>query len=407
VYPGPVAWAQSPASEPDREVRSPDSADDSAIVEEERGQTVSSEAQLMVVAQEGTSGYQSQAGAYFGPGSERALIIQPSGLVTIRKNSGVEHEFSATVDIVSAASANSVDATSKASAVNEAVDFRAGTRVPLGEHYTFESTVGLHFEEPLRAVRTHLGITRELAQGSASIGASIEAVFDHFDNHLPNGETKDGDSETRTGYNANISFSQLLSPTSVLLLGYGYTHQRGSLRTPWNSVPLSGGLDGPALRGGERFPETRDRHAGTVELAQFIPPSRSTLRLDYRYYSDSFDIRAHNVRFRYYQYLSEHFLVRAHYRFYVQSAAYFFGTSFPQTVEVKRKDVFQTRPYVYYPGILQTSDSDLDAFVANEIGAQLGWLLADGDSFDLGYTQYFRSNGLSAKIFSLGYATQF
>lgn len=383
------------------------STDREILHREEKAHVVAAEAQIAIVAQTGESGYQSQAGSYYGPGSEQALIIQPSGLVTIEQSPGIEHEFSATVDIVSAASVNALDATSTASAVNEAIDLGARSRIRLGENYTFRSGIGVHFEEPLRSARYQLGIDRALGQGSAAVGLSLGAVLDTFDNHLPNGKSKTGDMKRRSSYNANLSFSQILSPTTLLLLGYGFTHQRGTLRTPWNSVPLEGGLEGPMLRGGERLPDARNRHAATIELAQLVPQTHSTFRVDYRYYTDTFSIRAHNAQLVYFQYLGPSFLVKTHYRFYLQTAAYFYGTSFPQTVEVQEGEVFRTRPWLFEPAILQTADSDLAAFLANEVGTELSFIQLSGHSLDIGYTYYRRTNGLAAHILSLGYAAYY
>lgn len=161
------------------------------------------------------------------------------------------------------------------------------------------------------------------------------------------------------------------------------------------------------LRGGERFPESRHRHAATLELAQHIPDSHSTLRIDYRYYRDSFRVVAHNARFVFYQYLGPHVLVRTHYRFYIQTAAYFFGTSFPQTVIVMDGEQERTRPWLFEPAVLQTSDSDLDAFSANEFGTEFSLLGSTGDALELGYTYYVRTNGLSAHLLSLGYVGRY
>lgn len=373
--------------------------------DESQFRVIDAEAQMMVFSQDGNSGYQSQAGPYYGPGSERALIIQPSGLVTFASGPRAEHELFVAADIVSAASANAVDATSIASAANEAVTVELSTSALVGSDHTFHSTVGGHIEEPMRSMYFSLGLDRSLADDNASIGLSAGAVFDHMNNNLPNGKRRDR--RKRIGFNVNGSFSQVLSPTTLFLLGYGYTHQRGTLYTTWNSVPLDGGIEGPATRGGERFPEQRNRHAVSTELAQHVPATDSTLRLHYRYYTDDFAATAHTGELSFHQVLSDTLAARTHYRHYVQDAVFFHGTSFPQTVEVNGLDLRFAVPRAWQPAIFQTADSDLAAFTASEVGGEIRWFDGGGNNVEISYTYYSRTNGLTAHLFGLTYAALF
>ena len=62
----------------------------------------------------------------------------------------------------------------------------------------------------------------------------------------------------------------------------------------------------------------------------------------------------------------------------------------------------------------RTSDSDLEAFVAREIGFKLAFLrenapvsVRDLDGFSAGYTRYFRTNGLTVDMLTVGYGRSF
>ena len=335
--------------------------------------------------QEG-QGYQSKAGTLAGPGSERALIVQPQMLVGIRQNSRIHHEVVVPIDIVSAASVNALDVVSHASAVNEAIGIEVTSRFDLTDDDQLTSNLAWHEEEPFGSGSFGLGYSHAMADDNALLGISGQATFDRFDYLQPNGDRHGR--RNRTALNGNLNFLQLLSPTTVFDASYGLTFQRGTLETSYNSVPLEGG----ASRTGELFPHSRIRHALQVRIAQHLPGSHTTLRAAYRYYSDSFQIGAHTTELELHQYLLPRLIARGSFRYYTQSGAEFFTTAFSVHESL-------TLP--------RTADSDLAAFHAQEYGLKLLWLARGQSSLDIGYFHYFRDNGLSANVFSLGYGGRF
>src|SRR6185437_11177487 len=85
----------------------------------------------------------------------------------------------------------------------------------------------------------------------------------------------------RSTSNANLGATQLLTPLTVVLLGYGFTIQGGTLSNIWNSVPLADGT-----RGAELVPRRRLRHAVSGRLLQWLP-WQGALKLGLRFYADS------------------------------------------------------------------------------------------------------------------------
>jgi len=331
-------------------------------------------------------GYQSQAGTVAGPGSERAMIVQPMMLVGIRQSSRIHHEVVIPIDIVSAASANALDVVSHASAVNEAIGVELTSRFDLTDDDRLTSNITWHEEEPFGSGSFGLGYSRSLADDNAVLGISGQATFDRFDNLQPNGDRYGR--RNRTALNGNVSFLQLLSPTTVFDASYGLTFQQGTLQTTYNSVPLEGGIS----RTKEVFPHTRTRHAVQARIAQHLPDSHTTLRAAYRYYTDTFQLDAHTVEFELHQYLSPWLLVRGSFRYYTQTGVDFFSTAF-------RLQDTELGP--------RTADSDLAAFHATEYGLKLLWLARGQSAFDVSYFHYSRDNGLFANVFSLGYGGAF
>ncbi|HET7539265.1 MAG TPA: DUF3570 domain-containing protein, partial [Polyangiaceae bacterium] len=268
-------------------------------------------------------GYQSKAGTLAGPGSERTLIVQPMMLVGIRQTARIHHEVVVPLDIVSAASANALDVVSHASAVNEAIGIELTSRFELSDDDRLTSNLAWHEEEPFGSGSFGLGYSRSLADDNASLGISGQATFDRFDNLHPDG-TRHG-RRNRTALNGNLSFLQLLSPTTVFDASYGLTFQQGTLETTYNSVPVSGG----ASRSNELFPHTRTRHAVQARVAQHLPGSHTTLRASYRYYTDTFQLDAHTTEFELHQYLFPWLIARGSFRYYTQTGVNFFSTALP------------------------------------------------------------------------------
>lgn len=331
-------------------------------------------------------GYQSQAGPVSGPGSERALILQPMALLGIRQSSRIHHEIVVPVDIVSAASVNAIDVLSHASGVNEALGIEVTSRFDVTHDDQLVSRLGWHEEEPFGSGAFGLGYTHAMADDNASLGISAQATFDRFDFLQPNGDRHGR--RNRTTLNGNLSFSQLLSPTTVFDSNYGLTLQRGTLQTSYDSVPLASGT-GRAL---ELLPRSRSRHAVQARLAQHIPGSHTTLRAAYRYYWDTFELAAHTLEVELHQYLAPRLLARGSYRYYTQTGVQFFGTSFPNDIG---------------PLVPRSSDSDLAPFHATEWGLKLSWLARGQNTLDVSYFHYARSNDLFANIVSLGYGGRF
>jgi hypothetical protein len=331
-------------------------------------------------------GYQSKAGTLAGPGSERALIVQPQMLVGIRQTARIHHEIVIPIDIVSAASVNALDVVSHASAVNEAIGVDLTSRFDLTDDDQLTSNMAWHEEEPFGSGSFGLGYSHAMADDNAVLGISGQATFDRFDYLQPNGDRHGR--RNRTALNGNLNFSQLLSPTTIFDASYGLTFQQGLLETSYNSVPIEGGTS----RTNELFPHSRTRQAVQARVAQHLPDSHTTLRAAYRFYTDTFQLSAHTTDFEVHQYLFPQLIARGSFRYYTQTGVDFFTTAFPIQGS---------------PQLPRTADSDLAGFHAREYGLKLLWLSRGQGSLDIGYFHYVRDNGLFANVFSFGYGGGF
>jgi hypothetical protein len=332
-------------------------------------------------------GYQSQTNFQGFPGSEQATIAQPMALFRIRQGRHIQHTVVIPVDVVTAASPDALDSISGASRRNESAGVDVTTTIDSGVN-DYAIRLGGHFEEPLRAFSWGGGWTRHLAEDNATVTLSGNATFDYFDNISQEGLT-DGQ-RSRISVNGNLGGSQILSPTTLVDGSYGYTYQTGLLEQTWNAVPR--GIQKPPL--GEKFPHLRHRHAFFGRLAQIIPLTRTTLKLSYRYYVDDFGLSAHTVELRAYQYLTRWLVVRGSFRRHIQTAVDFYTEDASRLMEE--------------PLSPRTSDSDLAAFDADELGVKLmivpgrlPWAWLRPHSFALSYQRYTRDNGLSMDVLGI------
>jgi hypothetical protein len=115
-----------------------------------------------------------------------------------------------------------------------------------------------------------------------------------------------------------VSVDQVLSRTSWIQLGYDAALLEGFQANPYRIVAYEDGGAAP-----ESHPDGRTRQAYYVWLSQYLVKTRSSLRLGYRLYHDSWNITAHVPEVRLYQEIGPYFDVRLRYRYYTQNAASF------------------------------------------------------------------------------------
>ena len=177
--------------------------------------------------------------------------------------------------------------------------------------------------------------------------------------------------------------TQLLSPTTVAHLDYGYTLQEGRLSNGWNIVPTPQGSFQF-----EKLPAERGRHAFVGRIAQYLPWN-GALHGSYRFYLDTFGIAAHTLEVELHQRLAPFARLRFNYRYHTQTGADFFRTSVPLGAP-----------------IFATADSDLAPLHAHTVGVKgtfdIPVPFARTLHADLAVERYFRSNDLRVSVYSCG-----
>jgi hypothetical protein len=331
------------------------------------------------------TGYQSRAGSLRGPGKETLQVEEPQLEIIAKQGDKITHRIWVPIDIVTAASPDAVDLVATASRQNEA----GGVDWTMTYQASHELAVfirnGVHDEENYGGFNSGAGLVRSFAEDNTTLSASVNQNIDVFDFYRLNGGHLGH--LGRSGTNLNAGLTQLLSPTTVAHLDYGFTVQRGQLSNTWNIVPLTTGD-----RRQESLPPQRLRHALVGRVAQFLPWN-GALHAFYRFYDDDWGIRAHTMELELYQRLSSFSYLRLNYRYYTQAGARFFTT-------------------LATPGFkLATSDSDLAPFDAHTIGVKgsvdIPTRFAQNLHADASVERYFRSNDLRVSVYSFGFGLLF
>lgn len=158
--------------------------------------------------------------------------------------------------------------------------------------------------------------------------------------------------ESLTGVSWRASYEQVLTPTLVATVAWDFAYLDGFLANAYRTIPVpgEGRLD-------ENHPNTRFRHAPSLQLRWHIPFSRTSFHVRLRAYDDTWDVRAGTVDGRIYQELGEHFVARVRFRHVDQTSSYFFDNQF-RTVNGER---------------VVTADPKMENFDTQELGLKLEW----------------------------------
>ena len=157
--------------------------------------------------------------------------------------------------------------------------------------------------------------------------------------------------------NWQVGVSQVLTRNMLLGLNFETTESEGYLNNPYRKVRY---IDPTAARGyspqSEQYPHTRTGNAASAQLKYHLP-GRGALEGSYRFYSDTWGIRAHTANLGYAQPLFRNWVVDAHLRYYRQNAANFYSDLFPYA----NAQNFEAR------------DRELAAFKSMTPGVGLSW----------------------------------
>lgn len=173
---------------------------------------------------------------------------------------------------------------------------------------------------------------------------------------------QDDFAEDVTRQNYRLGLAQILTKSLILNLGLETVTDEGFLNNPYRSVRY---LDAGSALGysfePEVYPRTHDSNAFSVKALYYLP-YRASLSAEYRYFSDSWGIRADTYEIGYTHPTEKSWIFDLKYRLYSQNHADFYSDLFPR----QQAQNFLAR------------DKELSTFASTSFGFGATYALAPG-----------------------------
>jgi hypothetical protein len=154
-----------------------------------------------------------------------------------------------------------------------------------------------------------------------------------------------------------VGVSQILTRNLIATFNYEVLTDQGYLQSPYRKILyLSPGVGKGFTQAEQVYPNTRTSNAASIE-AKYYLWYRAAVTAQYRYFSDTWGIRAHTAELGYTHPAWKKWIFDGTVRFYTQNAADFYSDLFPRAN-------FQN---------FQARDRELAAFNSITIGAGASW----------------------------------
>jgi hypothetical protein len=286
-------------------------------------------ARLFADAASGTyTGSMSLRSNYYFERSTR--VISPTAALSLDTPSGVRVQGAYLVDaITSASQATGIIADSSFTEIRHEASGGLGYEFDLGKVQLDLSANGRYSHEPDYLSRGG-GFAAALSMNQRATVLSFNGYLANADvgrvirsTPIPGSDKLVATRRVSVGMlnvlSLGMALDQVLSKNATLTLGIDVAYLDGFQANPYRIVAFANG--GAAA---EHHPDQRIRQAYYLWFAQFLPRTRSTLRLGYRLYHDNWDILAHVPEARVYQELGRYVELRLRYRYYTQSSSFFY-----------------------------------------------------------------------------------
>jgi hypothetical protein len=296
-------------------------------------------------------------GAYYKERSTR--VIQP--MLDARLDVGESGEVAvhALVDSITSASAA---AGASGTAFNEKRYETGGLYLHRSGRYRFGGGYRFSTESDYLSMFALLRGSAELADKNATLSISLGQGHDRLNNQGSQTPISNPIEGTLNTTLASASVSQILTPLVVAAVGYDFSYLSGTQENLYRVVVAGGVVEG------ERVPDDRYRHTLYTNLRGFMPATRSTLAIGYRFYFDDWGILGHTPEVRWIQEIVGGVDAHLRYRYHFQTGADFF------------KDIYDTADPAMEPYL--TDDEKLSRHTSHGLtlktSIELGTLGAKG-----------------------------
>jgi hypothetical protein len=204
----------------------------------------------------------------------------------------------------------------------------------------------IHSSEPdYKSNTTYYSISQDMFGDLTTISMTYKRGWDKVYRDLKNADGQIINDPTFGGFDKNgkpISFkdadhrgyavglSQILTRTLISSFNYEVLTDQGYLQSPYRKILYLNPQAGLGYTQAEQvYPNTRTSNAASVELKYYLP-YRAAVTGSYRYFSDTWGIRAHTAELGYTHPAFNRWIFDGTLRFYTQNAASFYSDLFPR-----------------------------------------------------------------------------
>lgn len=235
--------------------------------------------------------------------------------VSVFANYYVDNISSASIDVVTQGSQKAYKETRREGSIGADL---------LYEDTTFTVGISSSEEDDYSANTTWFGLTQEFFGGLSTLSMGYARGADKV---RKNGDPTFEEEVDRRSY--RLGLTQVISRNALIGVTWETITDQGFLNNPYRQYryinPDPNGAE--TAFAFEKYPNTRTSNAASVRGRYFLAPD-SAVHGEYRYFSDDWDIRAHNIAFGYTRHLNSRWMAEAGYRYYTQTGADFFSNLF-------------------------------------------------------------------------------
>jgi hypothetical protein len=176
-----------------------------------------------------------------------------------------------------------------------------------------------------------LDVTQEVFGGMTTIAFGFTRAADTVKKH---NEPEFQDSASHWQY--RLGLTQILTSRWLMSMNFEALSDDGYLASPYRVARVFGAAVP------ERTPRTRTGRAVKLRLVGDLG-NRDAMHVDYRYFTDTWDIKAHTSEIGYSRYFGENWLADSFFRYYTQTGALFYSdNAMSETLYVSRNRQLST-----------------------------------------------------------------
>lgn len=241
------------------------------------------------------------------------LVLKKLGeSVALTGNYYVDSVSSASIDVVTTASKYNEQRTE----VSAGIDYLSGNSI-MSLSYTNSD------EDDYEGNTASFGISIDMFSNMTTVTLGYAYSWDTVENNTDSSFSRDIDRQ-----NYRFGLTQVITKDMLMEFTFETITDEGFLNNPYRSVRFldPGSPVGYSFQP-EKYPRTRTSNAASVRALHYLP-WRASVFGEYRFFDDTWDVRAHNIGVGYTHTLRDRWILEAKYRYYTQDKAEFYSDLF-------------------------------------------------------------------------------